>query len=724
MMINDFSFEIKREDVVRLIDCREDSPVYDAVMESYEEILNALLQIIKPAVIMNFGIIDDSTTCAQLPSGTKVFYIIATLGRDASKTCTELFKNEDYLGGMLADAIANYYLLMMESSVKEIAKEECRRINMGIAERLEAPKDIPMSFQRIIHDSTDSARLLGINITEGNMFDPVKTIGFILKLSEDVSLCNINHNCSNCDAIECKFRSVPPANITVISGNREFMMSCNAGESLLEALIRNKYCHNATCGRMGTCGKCRIRVIKGNLDVSQADRDKINFDDIQNGYRLACKSYPEKDCTIELDSGFNSDFTIVADYNKNRDEMCFKTDNGYAIVIDIGTTTIASQLVAMKSGEAIRTYTSLNSQRIYGADVISRIRASNQDKSELLKKSIVSDLKKCIMEILSAEGISLHELLKIVISGNTTMIHLLMGYSCISLGVSPFTPVNIDRIEVLASDILGINSECQVIIMPGISTYVGGDIVSGLFCCDFDTLKKPSLFIDLGTNGEIALGCRDGILCTSTAAGPAFEGGNIICGTGSVAGAICGVQLIGDDVKFATIGYLPPTGICGSGIIDIAAELLKEKIIDGSGLMEEKFFDKGFALFKGPKDREILITQKDIREIQLAKSAIRSGADILIKRYGINYNDIDAVFFAGGFGYSVNLHNAAYIGLIPGEFIEKTVIAGNTSLGGVLKYLTAENSLSRIEKIITISREVNLSGENDFNELFMENITF
>ena len=724
MMINDFSFEIKREDILRLIDCREDSPVFGAVMESYEEISHDLFQIIKPAIIMNFGIIDDSTACAQLPSGTKVLYVIATIGRDASKTCTELFKNGDYIGGMLADAMANYHFLLMENIVNEIVKEECRKINMGIAVRLEAPKDISMSFQRIIHKQTDSAGLLGINITEGNMFDPVKTIGFVLKLSDDISLCNVNHNCSNCDSIECKFRSVPHADITVIFGNRKFIMSCNAGESLLEALIRNKYYHNAACGGMGTCGKCRIRVIEGNLDISQADRDTINFDDIQHGCRLACKAYPGKDCTIELDSGYNSDFTIVADYDKNNDEMCLKTDNKYAIVIDIGTTTIASQLFAMKSGEVIRTYTSLNSQRIYGADVISRIRASNQGKSEPLKKAIVSDLKKCIMEMLSAEGISLHELLKIVISGNTTMIHFLMGYSCISLGVSPFTPVNIDRIEVLASDIFGINSECKVIIMPGISTYVGGDIVSGLFCCNFDTLKKPSLFIDLGTNGEIALGCRDGILCTSTAAGPAFEGGNITCGTGSVSGAICGVQLIGDDVKLATIGHLPPKGICGSGIIDIAAELLKEKIIDSSGLMEEKFFNRGFALYKGLNDREILITQKDVREIQLAKSAIRSGVDILIKHYGINYNDIDAVFFAGGFGYTVNLHNTAYIGLIPDEFIEKTEIAGNTSLGGVFKYLTVEHSLSRIEKIITNSREVNLSGENDFNELFMGNITF
>lgn len=312
--------------------------------------------------------------------------------------------------------------------------------------------------------------------------------------------------------------------------------------------------------------------------------------------------------------------------------------------------------------------------------------------------------------------------------------HLLMGYSCETLGVYPFTPVDIGTItssfeEMFEEQIVsdgedGIRLLAKVILLPGISAFVGADISSGMLVCDFDKLEKPCLLIDLGTNGEMALGNKERILVTSTAAGPAFEGGNISCGMGSVPGAICNVSIDGKNIQLKTIGDKAPIGLCGTGVIETVCELVKEELVDETGMLEEDYFEEGYELAKTPDGEPIVFTQKDVREIQLAKSAVRAGIETLMKRYGVSYGDIDKVFLAGGFGYKIDLEKTIGIGMLPEEFREKTTAIGNSSLGGTIIYLTEEGANERLDKIVALSSEVELSSDKDFNNFYTEYMFF
>ena len=299
-----------------------------------------------------------------------------------------------------------------------------------------------------------------------------------------------------------------------------------------------------------------------------------------------------------------------------------------------------------------------------------------------------------------------------------------MGYSCETLGVYPFTPVNIQTIETTLKELLRTEeiSDCPVVVLPGISTYVGGDIISGLFALEFDKRKEISVLIDLGTNGEMAIGNQERILVTSTAAGPAFEGGNIVCGTGSIPGAICHVAMDADlHVETETIGGKPPVGICGTGVIESTCELLRTERINETGRLDEEYFEEGFPL---TEDEKIRIYQKDVREIQLAKSAIRAGLETLIRKYQVSCEDIDQIYIAGGFGYKLDIEKAVQIGLLPEECKEKITAVGNSSLQGAKKSLETDDAKARWESLVRHSEEIELASSKEFQELYMEHMLF
>ena len=235
----------------------------------------------------------------------------------------------------------------------------------------------------------------------------------------------------------------------------------------------------------------------------------------------------------------------------------------------------------------------------------------------------------------------------------------------------------------------------------------------------FENRERPSVLIDLGTNGEMAIGCRDKILVASTAAGPAFEGGNIVCGTGSVPGAVCSVSLAGKQVHIETIADATPTGICGTGVIDAVYELKKEDIIDETGLMQKPYFENGFPL---SEEGNIRLYQKDIREIQLAKSAVRAGMETLISKYGITYNEIENIYIAGGLGYQMNIQKAEDIGLLPAGCGERIHAVGNSCLKGTVKYLLNRNAQKITEAIAGTAEEINLSNDKEFQEFYMEHM--
>ena len=337
-----------------------------------------------------------------------------------------------------------------------------------------------------------------------------------------------------------------------------------------------------------------------------------------------------------------------------------------------------------------------------------------------MKQSIQKSLLEGIQALTQNGSLSIEQ---ITIAANTTMVHLLMGYSCETLGVYPFTPVNLDTIHTTAKELLSDEiPDCPVTILPGISTYVGGDIVSGLYALDFHKKDRVSILIDLGTNGEMAIGNKDRLLVSSTAAGPAFEGGNIVCGTGSIPGAICSVSI--DDSLHAhvkTIAGKTPFGICGTGVIESTCELLNAELIDETGLLDEDYFETGFPL---ALEEKIYFYQKDIREIQLAKSAIRAGLETLRLKYNIPYEEIEHIYIAGGFGYKLNIQKAVKIGLFPEECKDKIIAVGNSSLNGAVKSLWTSDSQSTWTELIDHSAEVELSADKDFQEFYMEHMLF
>lgn len=537
-------------------------------------------------------------------------------------------------------------------------------------------------------------------------------------------------------------------NITIKAPNKaDVTIQGEVGLTLMEILKNNGIYHSAICGGKGTCGKCGILVLAGEAEVTGADRNFFSEDELQKGYRLSCCTYIKRDhtnikkdhtnikrdytkvsniYTIMLLSGMEETFHVVTEYDedtvpqKSSAEVC-QGSGGWGIAADIGTTTIAMQLVSLDTGEVHKTYRAINGQRAYGADVISRIEASNKGRGEELQESIRRDLLRGLEELTKNGEVPVKEM---IIAANTTMIHLLLGYPCESLGRYPFTPVSVEKIQISGEELLGVADSFMVTLYPGISTFVGGDITAGLYALSFDQREKVSVLIDFGTNGEMAVGNKDRILVTSTAAGPAFEGGNIICGTGSIPGAISSMVLTEGQVHVETIDHMPVKGICGSGVIDITCELLKAGLLDETGLLAEKYFEEGFRIAEDENGRPVTFYQKDIREIQLAKSAVRAGLETLILKYKVSWEDIDVIYLAGGFGYGMNVENAIRIGLLPEECRGKTEVAGNTCLKGARLYMLEQDGEQRVEQIRKRAEEISLAKDKDFNRLYMEHMYF
>lgn len=534
--------------------------------------------------------------------------------------------------------------------------------------------------------------------------------------------------------------------IVMKNGKETFRLSCHKGQNLLEAMRAHNIRIASACGGRGYCGKCKIRLLDGTLKVglhqgiSDANFRRNNIlteEEIRQGWYLACRAYPSDNCIIEL-AADETDFKIVTDFrtgdllNRGGPECKIKSDalnkadgdNIHAIAVDIGTSTVVQNLIELKDGNVLATYSGANPQRAYGADVIARIQAAGSGKLQLLQELIKSELMHGICDMAARTGINRSRVRRIAIACNTAMGHILLGYSCEGLGRYPYTPVNISKVELPFTQLFNSDYlEAAVTILPGISAFVGGDIVAGLLACNFDKADKPCLFIDLGTNGELALGNSEKLLVSSAAAGPAFEGGNISCGMPSVAGAICNMEIANGKSIYRTIQDKDAAGLCGTGIIELASELLDEGIIDETGLLVERYFKDGFPI-KRRDGSEFFFTQKDIRQLQMAKAAIRAGIDILLNEYGIGYADIDKVYLAGGFGFLLNLRKAVNIGLLPGELSGRIYPVGNSALSGAVSYLRDKDASSRIEKILKSATELVLARQEDFCNLYPEYMYF
>ena len=421
-------------------------------------------------------------------------------------------------------------------------------------------------------------------------------------------------------------------------------------------------------------------------------------------------------------------------------------EQGYGLVFDLGTSTLVGKLMNLHDGSEVAVASRINSQNRCGADVISRLHYLKQRPGglETLNYLLLSDLNKIIRQLQKTAGLAPEDIFIAVAAGNTTMQHLLLRLSPIGIAEAPFSPVVTDGMIVNAADIgLELNPAALLYSFPVKSGYIGGDLISFILTSGVTEQEDEIILgLDLGTNGEIFLGNGKRLLTCSTAAGPAFEGARISSGMIAKAGAIEGVRHEGGELYYRTIGNISPKGICGSGLVDLAAVLLHCGVIDHEGLIrlspEKKYKDMnsrvisrgdGYDFIVASKqesfrNRPIYLTQKDVRELQLAKAAMAAGIQTLMDELGIAGKDIDRVYLAGALGNYVDRISTLRIGLLPQVKIERIKSLGNAASMGASMVLLSKKHWQMAKTVTDFIEHVELSFRRDFNKYFIEHMDF
>lgn len=405
----------------------------------------------------------------------------------------------------------------------------------------------------------------------------------------------------------------------------------------------------------------------------------------------------------------------------------------YGIVVDVGTTTVVVQLIEINSHKVIGVEGRLNLQARYGEDVISRIiRASGNGGLDLLHEAVVKTINELIEKLARENDVALEKIHSIVAAGNTTMSHFLLGLNPCFIRLEPYVPVADVYPQVFARDIgIRINPNGIMRTIPGVASYVGGDIVAGVLSSGIARHEKIGCLIDIGTNGEIAIGNNEWLVCCSASAGPAFEGGGTRCGMRAAKGAIEKVAISNGRMKYWTIGNKSPIGICGSGLIDCIYELVKNGIIAQNGKFHRDLKDTRLTqvddvpqyMIAYPDETEtgmaIVITQSDIDNLIKSKGAVFAAIKSLIEYVGVSFDQIDKLYVAGGFGNFLDVPKAIAIGLLPDIPEEKIRFIGNSCLTGARMCLLSEACLDRCLKISQSMTNIELSNYQPFTEEYI-----
>ena len=549
------------------------------------------------------------------------------------------------------------------------------------------------------------------------------------------------------------------------------------GDSLLDPIMALNPEINVSCGGLGTCGKCLIQNLSTESslsDITEKEKEILTEEEIYQGYRLACQ------CKIQGNSYIRLTEKILGKPYKKAQIMITQNEGlikkpiikrmrkkgknveiEYGIAFDLGTTTIVGYLVNLQLGEILSIDSMFNPQITIGEDVISRIAFAEKSKENTTKIQLLvkSAFNRIISNLLNHQKFEGKNITEIVIVGNTAMLHLFYALPVNTLGRSPYIPAISDAIWRKNNEIKLdlITPVTQIYSPPIIAGFVGADTVADILAIRQDQYTTNILMVDIGTNGEMTLGNgQTGILAASVAAGPAFEGAQITFGMRGETGAIERLKINPQTLipEINVIGNTSPIGLCGSGIIDIVAEMLRSKIITRSGNFNKIFKDndayprirKGKsgheyiihsstypAKFKfestdpidfSQKNFEIYITQGDIREIQKAKGAFLSGALVLLKEKSQTTNDIDQILIAGAFGSYLHKENAKFIGLIPEIQLERIHQLGNAAGAGAVKLLLNEDLKSEVKNIANNVKYIELATYPNFSQIFTESMIF
>lgn len=494
----------------------------------------------------------------------------------------------------------------------------------------------------------------------------------------------------------------------------------------------------ADCGGAGLCGMCRVRLVSGTLSQPTVEELALLGEELGDGWRLSCCAKPMGDCVIELPASeekvSKGKVRFPADFAPAKGKEPF-----WRVAFDIGTTTVAGML-CRENGEVVAVSSRANPQGTYGADVISRSEycINNEKGLETLCSIIRAAIDEIIGELCEMQGLRREDISMALAVGNSTMTHILMGVDPRSLAKLPFAPVFLEHEPVKAADMgIHIAPEGLFEILPNIAGHVGADITGALLASRLTSCDAPAMMIDIGTNGEMGFYKNGELLVCSTAAGPAFEGASIVCGTRAIPGAISGAQLVDGEFVISTIDDKTPVGICGSGLIDIAALLIEHKVIEPSGRIkspekaeaagiapaltqriraEEKNYS--FVLYEDEKTK-IALYQKDVREIQLAKGAIAAGMNILMKELDMTVDDLSAVMLAGAFGNHIRPESALRLGIIPNVPRERVIQVGNAAGSGAAMSVMSDEEKQKGIDIARAAKHIELGSNPDFQNQFV-----
>jgi len=479
------------------------------------------------------------------------------------------------------------------------------------------------------------------------------------------------------------------------------------GEKLLDVLNRRGYDVNAVCGGNGSCFKCKVKVLYPYIEPSDRELSALDPAEIESMIRLACDIKLREDTSVEILSNGNMEVMKTSSVPGAAGSAGGKV----RAVVDIGTTTVVAALVD-EGAAVIAAAGEKNKQAAYGADVIARVKYVANGGLGELQKSVSVQIGRMLKELINNDNTVNPE--DITVCGNTAMLHMFFGRDCSGLGFFPYTADFLAGQTANGAD-LNLGLDVPVRSLPCIASFAGADLTAGIVS-EYQDTEKYTLLIDLGTNAEVALFNNQRILASSAAAGPAFEGASIKQGMGATPGAVCSFELVNGNARVKTIGNALPAGICGSGLIDIVAELLKNNLIDDTGFL---LAGKEFEVCEG-----ISLYAEDIRELQLAKAAIAAAIDILILTAGLEPEDISRVLISGGFGSFINPENAALIGLFPAELRKKTAAVGNSSLAGGILCAARPDKMALAEKIAASAEYVDLANSAEFAERYIEHMMF
>jgi uncharacterized 2Fe-2S/4Fe-4S cluster protein (DUF4445 family) len=587
-----------------------------------------------------------------------------------------------------------------------------------------------------------------------------------------------------------------------------------AGTPVFDAASWNGLAIDSTCGGHGTCKKCKVRVVEGELPVSTVDPRAFTPEELNGGWRLACRAPARGELVIEVPplqtrpkaalvgvgrhvilrpsvqkrhivldepslEDQRSDLQRVLDalddleprvelpvlrtlgkvLRQNDfdvtavvcDDLLIDLEPGdttsrrFAMAFDLGTTTVVANLLDLETGQPMAVESMLNRQQPFGADVISRVSATMLDEGALdaLQGRAQETLAQLTQEVCAEAGVDPGEVYEITICGNVTMTQLALGMDPEPLSMAPFIVTTHEFPQLLAADLgVPVHARAPAFVFPSLGAYVGGDIVAGMLATGLTRDKRIRLFIDVGTNSEIALGNQDGVVATAAPAGPAFEAAQIRCGMRAAEGAIEGVALT-DDIALEVIGDVEPIGMCGSGLVDAVAELVRIGLLDHSGRFVDDETATGISgtlaprLTKIGEERvfvlswkgddpaaSIYLTQRDIRELQFAKASIATGWKILFGEMGMEPEEVSQVLLAGSFGQYLSPAAAVRIGLVPRIALPRIVSAGNVAGEGSKIAALSLRERAEARSIVNEVRYVELSGRADFNDAFIDQLAF